>query len=134
MTWSYSGDPTSCPKDEVRFVIGDTDPDFAFIQDEEILFLLTKSKDSVSSASIAAVKRVIAQVARQVDYKIGPEQVYASQRLANFRTLLKQLQEELSGVDHIQLSQPATGTPIFDIGMNDCRRVSWPDTRGEWTH
>lgn len=38
--WSYSGDPTGSPLDEVRFLIQDTDPDLPLILDDEIAYLL----------------------------------------------------------------------------------------------
>lgn len=40
MTWSYSGDPTSSNKDQVRFLIGDVDSSDKLIQDEEINYAL----------------------------------------------------------------------------------------------
>lgn len=40
MSWSYSADPTSSPKDAVRFLIGDTNPTTPLVQDEEIAFSL----------------------------------------------------------------------------------------------
>ena len=37
--FSYSGNPMDSLKDEVRFRVGDTDPLFAMLEDEEIEFL-----------------------------------------------------------------------------------------------
>lgn len=135
MTWSYSNDPKTSPKDEVRFIIGDTDPKYAFLQDEEILYILEQEKNSVTATAISAVRRIIAQVARQVNYTIGPEKVEASQRLSNFQTLLTTLLEEFNSLGHIELSQPAAHSPIFDLGMNDyytSNRVYYPNLMGTW--
>jgi len=41
MAWSYSGDPSSSPKDAVRFLIQDTNPASPIVQDEEINWVLT---------------------------------------------------------------------------------------------
>lgn len=40
MSWSYSGDPSSSPKDEVRFLISDTDTADQQLSDEEINYNL----------------------------------------------------------------------------------------------
>jgi len=42
MTWTYSADPTSSPKDAVRWLVGDTNPDNPLVQDEEITWNLTE--------------------------------------------------------------------------------------------
>lgn len=42
MSWTYSADPSSSPKDAVRWLVGDTDPDDQLVQDEEINWNLTQ--------------------------------------------------------------------------------------------
>lgn len=54
MTWTYSGDPSTSPKDEVRFLLGDTDTNDQLIQDEEIEYLLTTWEHPILAASYAA--------------------------------------------------------------------------------
>lgn len=40
MTWIYSGDPSSSDKDEVRYLVGDTDVNDQLVSDEEIDYAL----------------------------------------------------------------------------------------------
>ena len=63
MTWSYSGDPGSSTRDEVRFLIQDTDTDNQLLSDEELDYLITAYTDAYSAA-VAAVVSLIATAAR----------------------------------------------------------------------
>ena len=40
MTWTYSGDPTDSVRDELRFILQDTDEAFQLLLDEELDYLL----------------------------------------------------------------------------------------------
>lgn len=42
MSWTYSANPSSSPKDTVRYLIGDTNIDNQIVQDEEIYFNLSE--------------------------------------------------------------------------------------------
>ena len=53
MTWSYSGDPADSKKDEVRFLIQDTNPNEQLISDEELQFLITQNSNTLLAASYA---------------------------------------------------------------------------------
>ena len=57
-TWTYSGDPATSPKDEIRFLIGDTDSAIKLLNDTEITYLLAQWMplyDSITYvASVAA--------------------------------------------------------------------------------
>lgn len=63
MTWSYSDDPTSSDKDEVRFLVQDTDPTVPLLTDEEIIYLVGKyqprfdSNTGVAAMAAAAIAR-----------------------------------------------------------------------------
>lgn len=121
MTWTYSGDPRATQKDYVRFLCGDTDEQVPMLQDEEIEFLLEEHK-SVTQTAKASCKAIIAKLSREVDYAIGPEKVWASQRVEHYRALLA----DLSGSQ--AKASPSWATPgmkqrpaLFDIGMHDNR-------------
>ena len=51
MSWTYSMNPGSSPKDTVRFLIGDTNPDSPLVQDEEIQFNLAEVNNEVYRAA-----------------------------------------------------------------------------------
>jgi hypothetical protein len=93
MSWSYSGDPASSDLDAVRFIIGDTISADPQLSNEEILYLLDR-EGSVFAAAAAAVRGVIARYARLVDKSVGDLQISYSQRLAAYRALLAQIEEQ----------------------------------------
>ena len=57
--FSYSGNPMDSLKDEVRFRVGDTDPLFAMLEDEEIEFLLSSNNNHVLNTCINACTYVL---------------------------------------------------------------------------
>lgn len=134
MSWTYDAtllkDPEVGPLMQVRLLIGDTDEDYAYMQDEEIQFKLD-SGDSIVSVAIWCVKRIIAKLAKEVTYKIGPEQVNASDRLAHFQEVLAELSN--SREEDIAAAPSAViRPPCFQIGMTDSY-VDW-GTSPLWTH
>ena len=58
MTWTYSGDPTTSDKDEVRFYLQDTDVATPYMSDEEIDFLISEWQprfdNNIGIAAVAA--------------------------------------------------------------------------------
>lgn len=121
MAWTYSGDPKTSKRDEVRFLLGDTDEKSPILSDEEIDFLLEQNGDKALRAAIAGCNRIIAKYAQLVDYTIGPESVKNSQKLLNWRRLLATLKADLSSnaAPIWTGSTDASLVPVFDIGMND---------------
>lgn len=55
MTWEYSGDPSTSTKDEVRFLIGDTNDADQQLQDEEVEYLIAEHGSATGSA-VAALR------------------------------------------------------------------------------
>lgn len=111
MSWSYENSAHS-NKDRVRFLLGDTIELGAMLQDEDIIYALSKNgilddenlppdtapdinDTGCLKVAISLLPALIAQAARQVDYTIGPEKVSASQRLEGLRSLKKALEDEL---------------------------------------
>ena len=45
MTWSYSNNPSNSELDKYRFLIGDTNPKYELLQDEEIQFIIDEYKE-----------------------------------------------------------------------------------------
>lgn len=118
--FTYSGNPSSSKLDELRFKIGDTDEDFVLLNDDEIKFLLTSNNNDVMNTAIAAVRVIIAKLAKEVDYQIGPEKVYASDRRTQYIELLTTLiQEKSNKIAYIITSDQCEHYPNFSIGMQD---------------
>lgn len=97
MTWTYSGNPGSSSRDEVRFLIQDTDTDDQLLSNEEIDYLLTSYGDPYSAA-VAAVVSLIGQAARSEEEskKVGDLSLTrkAGARLAQWEALKRHLEAE----------------------------------------
>jgi hypothetical protein len=65
--WSYSGNPSASPLDEVRFLIGDVDAGDPQMTNDEITYLLRLAGGNTVSAAISGVRGLIARYARTVD-------------------------------------------------------------------
>ena len=121
MAWNYSGDPSTSPLDEVRFLIGDTRAAYGYLSDEEINYTLQKFGGNASSAAINCCEGLLARFASDVHYSIGPEKVYASDRYEHYKSLLADMRKNKSdGNAIVSMADPIE--PIsFDVGMHDNR-------------
>ena len=70
MTWTYSGDPATSDRDEVRFLVGDTDPEDKMVEDAEINWAI--ANQSTTKLAAAVVLRALAsKFSRMVTNKVG---------------------------------------------------------------
>lgn len=93
MAWSYSGKPTEDnPKDQVRFLIQDTEESDQLFQDEEIDFLLELEGGPLKAATKGA-QTLAAKFARCVDETVGKVKATFSQRYKHYSDLAKQLKQ-----------------------------------------
>jgi len=95
MAWSYSGDPSSSPLDAVRFEIGDTDESDALLQNEEIMYVLDEEMDSVLRAALRCCENIIARFSREVNKKIGPTSINASEAVQHYQQLADNIRRRL---------------------------------------
>lgn len=123
MTWTYSGDPKASDLDQARFLCGDTMAVDPLVTDEELNWLITQRGSAVRAAQDACLA-IMAKMAREVDYYLGPERVRADQRYKHYQDMVKELRAMWIGLNAApSWSDPtvAMGTkyPIFDVGMTD---------------
>jgi hypothetical protein len=109
MPWTYSGDPAANDKDEVRFLIGDTNVDDQLMSDEELNYLIAVEVDAGSSysnygAAAAACDVLAAKYAKLIDKSVGSLSISYSQKYQHFIEIARHLRERAS-----QLS--GTGKP-----------------------
>lgn len=90
MSWSYSGNPASSKRDQVRSLIGDTDSTKPLASDEEIDFNLTLSSNIFLSAAYC-VDAIAARSARSVDKSVDGLSLSYSQQASSFRDLARML-------------------------------------------
>jgi hypothetical protein len=92
MTWSYSGDPTSSLKDQVRFYIGDTDTNNQLLSDEEICSITSTYFNPFWAAGVAA-NTLAARFAPTTEEKVGAWGGAYQQRYDHFLQLSKDMKE-----------------------------------------
>jgi hypothetical protein len=90
MTWSYSGDPASSQKDEVRFLMGDTDTNDQLVLDAEINYSLGTQPDPTLAAALV-LRSLAAKYARYANEKIGDVSENASDLSKAFAARAKEL-------------------------------------------
>ena len=91
--WTYSGDPSYSPLDEVRFLVGDTNSSDQLVSDAEIRYALTK-KNPIGAAALIA-RALASKFGRLVDQTIGDLNLSYSQRKDAFLDLASQLESGL---------------------------------------
>lgn len=83
MPFTYSEDPTSSPKDALRFAIGDTRACTSLLSDAELLYILAASNGNLGAAAVRATEAMISRCNAMVDETVGSVSRSFSQRLAN---------------------------------------------------
>lgn len=141
MAWTYSGDPSSNNKDEIRFLVGDTDTNDQLIQDEEINFLLTKwlsvHGTTFYVASIVC-ETIAAKFAREASYSADGVSVSLSELQDKFKrqaeTLRAQHKElfvggapDVGGISAYEEQDIGIAPLIFGTGMHDERSAGRQD-------
>lgn len=96
MTWTYSGDPSSSAKDEVRFLVGDTDSTVQEASDEEVAYILTMHGDPGSTYGNYAAASVLAQAiaskyAKKADKSVGGLSIQYRAKFENYMALAERL-------------------------------------------
>ena len=70
MTWTYTGNPADSDKDQVRFLIGDTNAVDPLIADEEITFAIS-NPSTLNLAGALCLRTLANKFSRLVTRKIG---------------------------------------------------------------
>ena len=86
--WSYNiGTPSESPKDQVRFLIGDTDSTDQLLQDGEIIYLLGQYNGAIFESSIRACEAIQAKFSRMADESVGSVKISFSQKAKGYERL-----------------------------------------------
>lgn len=97
--FTYSGDPRTSAKDEVRFLTGDTDVRDPILLDGEIEYLLDLYNRTPLNASIRACETIAAKFSRMCDETVGQVKIIFSQKHQQYIELAEKLTERLSKED-----------------------------------
>lgn len=96
MTWTYTGDPSSSTKDEVRFLVGDTDADNQLVQDEEITYALS-AEASTMRAAVRVARAIASYYARSTEKQVGDLKIKAGEIYKNYLKIVESLEQEAAG-------------------------------------
>lgn len=93
--WSYSGDPTVSTRDQVRFLIGDTDSTDQQLLDKEIDWLLieTGTAPNAYEAAIAACTTLAARYSRKANKTTGDLSISSGDIAKHYRDLKADLRQ-----------------------------------------
>lgn len=130
MSFTYSGDPTSSPLDETRFLLGDTNSADPLLTNEEINYLLAQYGTPARAAAEGAMT-LVAKFSRLCDESAGQVRVSWSQRVTHFKALYDRLSSSAFGapipfaggisVSEKEIEELDTDrvTPAFTRGLHD---------------
>jgi hypothetical protein len=110
MAWTYA-DPSASAKDEVRFLMGDTDQDRPHMQDEEIAYLLTKYDPETAAAQ--ACEQLAAKYAGLIDRTVGSLTINYSQMTKQFADTAMRLRKQARSPESIAAG--GAGPLVFGI-------------------
>lgn len=129
MTWSYT-DPSASQKDEVRWLVGDTNQAAQIVSDEEVLYALAKSA-SVFHAAAQVARAIAAKFARNVQTSVSSLSFANQQKHQQYIDLAKELESraahyvgplfkgtKVSDREEYRGDSDAV-QPIFEHGMHD---------------
>jgi hypothetical protein len=133
MTWSYSTtDLLTSPKDQVRFLVGDTNANDEQLQNEEILFSLNV-RASIWGAAATCCESISASLSRRADTTTGElrtmysnlSRAYHARAMA-YETKSVEMGGALPFVGGISIAQKILAEtdldrvqPVFNVGQND---------------
>ena len=96
MTWSYTpGTIATVPKDQVRLLIGDTNPNQPHLQDEEIRFLLGL-RGSLYGAAAEAARSIQGQLSSLVDQQASSSKIWYSQAAKAYGRLALRYEQKVA--------------------------------------
>lgn len=118
--WSYSGDPTSSPKDEVRFLVGDTNTADQQLQDGEISYTISLVYGAQPPASgnylpaAYCADAIASKYGRQADKAVGDLHISYSQRMKSFLQLGQKLRTRAT----------LAGVPVYAGGQSIAEKLA----------
>lgn len=144
MAFTYEADLSLSKRDQVRFLVGDTDPTEFFLHDDEINWLISQwgSKGSAYYVAAMAAESIAARFAREVTTSSDSQTVstselqqkyldLAARLLRQHETLLTGGVVDMGGVNAGEQPDPTVSSPAFGTGMHDYVAAGSQDY-GDW--
>ena len=148
MTFTYSGNPSNSPLDEVRFYIQDTNTSDQLLSDEEINYLIAKWYPVYVSFILVAANAcdiISSKFAREVTYSADGISVGANELQQKYTLLAKSLRDQykmeqspggapdVGGIMYGEEFDPSIIPLTWSKGMNDNYRAGRQDFGGAWS-
>lgn len=84
----FTNDPQNSLADQVRLLVGDTDPQFPFLSDESYEYVLQKNNNNVNRSAIDAAQMILFSIARFTRERTAEIEVYGSDFFKAYRDAL----------------------------------------------
>ena len=88
---AYTGNPYTNPIDEIRLRLGDIDPYFPLMGDEEYQYFLDKNLTALTAALLGAAQSLLFYISRYTRERTGMIEVYGSEAFSNYLAAYKLL-------------------------------------------
>lgn len=116
MAFSYDIARLDLPANQVRLMVGDTNKNDPFLQDEELAFAVSSAGSNIYAMAAAAARFIAAKLARDVDAVNEPLRQMLSQRMTRFLRLAELWEESLQvdpggAAASSPWSSPVSGAP-----------------------
>lgn len=121
MSWSYSGNPGSSARDNVRFLIGDTDTCDQLLQDGEINWVLTQYNNVPMNAAIRCAETIMSKFSRMCDESVGQVKMTYSQKAKSYKSLRDELVNRLATEDMTPFAGGISVTSVQTVAANTNR-------------
>lgn len=144
MAFTYEAGLITSVRDQVRFLVGDTDEEEFFLHDDEIswLALMWKNKGTVFYVASMAAEAIAARFTREVTTSSDSQTVSTSelqQKYLDLAARLMRMHETLltggevimGGVDAGEQLDPTVTSPAFGTRMHDFIEAGNQDA-GDW--
>jgi len=131
VSWTYTDNPQSCPRDALRFKVGDTNEEDPLLTDAQCDFLLNDYSGDILQAAIEACRSLAAKFAAAKPCSVGEMENPPTERAKVFLTLADSLRAEAEAEEDeeeeesVEESQPSPGyssaalnrKPLFTRGV-----------------
>lgn len=114
--WFYSGDPSQSAKDQVRFLIGDTNIKDQLLTDAEINWALSQYNFVAYRAAIRCCESIILKFSRLADETVGQVKIMYSQKAKSYQSALITLRNRATMESAVPY---AGGISVSDKQLND---------------
>jgi hypothetical protein len=122
MSWTYTKDPENVPRDAVRRLCGDANPNNPKLEDSEIGYFLSENDDDPIAAAADAAAAIAANYADQAAEKTGDLAQSLAQKSKNYLMVAQDLRSRIkTSEEDTGAAEPWCGAvnrePLFYRGI-----------------